>query len=399
VSTQTLPYAEISSAPQATRLGRAWWAVAARFLIHGLVISTWVSRIPFVKAALHLSDGALGFSLLGTAIGSVLGIPVCGWFVARYGSRLACIATSIGLCLSLALPAFAFSAFTLFAALFIFGAMAGSNDVAMNSQAVAVEKLHGQPTMSRFHGMFSLGGIAGASIGGLVAAHDIPVRVHFLCAMVLVALFSIWSAPLIIEAASPKSSPKPSLSLRHIPVVLLILSAIGFCIFLSEGAIADWTAIYLKQSLGAGPGLAAAGYAVFSVAMAISRFCGDAVSARLGTVWTIRVGASLAACGLTSALLVHSPYLALPGFALVGAGFSTIIPLVFAAGGRIKSVHEGAGVATVSGIGYLGFLVGPPVIGLISQFTSLRVGLAFVVLLSALAAALVGRTESSTASH
>lgn len=391
MSTQALPYSDVHLAPAATTLRRAWWAVVARFLIHGLVISTWVSRIPIVKGALHLSDGAFGFALLGTAIGSVLGIPVCGWFVARYGSRRACIATSTGLCLALALPAFAWNAATLFAALFVFGAMAGSNDVAMNSQAVAVEKLGREPTMSRFHAMFSLGGIVGASVGGLIAAHAIPVRLHFLAATLLVTLFSLWSARFIIEAPAADIASKPSLSLRRIPLVLVVLSGIGFCIFLSEGAIADWTAIYLKQVLGAGPGLAAAGYAVFSLAMAISRFCGDAVTVKLGPAWTIRAGGILAAVGLTSALLVHSPYWALPGFALVGAGFSTIIPLVFAAGGRIQSVGEGTGVATVSGIGYLGFLVGPPVIGLISQFTSLRVGLAFVVLLSALAAVLVNR--------
>ena len=394
MSTQTLPYIDVQPATSTVRLGRAWWAVAARFLIHGLVISTWVSRIPFVKGTLHLSDGAFGFALLGTAIGSVLGIPVCGWFVARYGSRRACIITSLGLCLSLLLPAFAFSRFTLFAALFVFGSMAGSNDVAMNSQAVVVEKLGGRPTMSRFHAMFSVGGIVGASIGGLVAAHSIPVRQHFLIAGAFVALFSLWSAPFITESTSPaEETTKSHLSFGRIPLALLILSVIGFCIFLSEGAIADWTAIYLKQSLGAGPGLAAAGYAVFSVAMALSRLCGDAVTTRLGALRTIRGGAILAACGLTSALLVRSPYLALPGFALVGAGFSTIIPLVFAAGGKTKSVGEGAGVATVSGIGYLGFLVGPPAIGLISQFTSLRIGLTFVVLLSVLAASLVSRAE------
>ncbi|HEY3936937.1 MAG TPA: MFS transporter [Bryobacteraceae bacterium] len=369
---------------------RAWWAVMARFLIHGLVISTWVSRIPFVKGTLHLSDGAFGFTLLGMAVGSVIGIPVCGWLVTRYGSRRACIWTSIGLCLSLVAPALAFNAVTLFAALLVFGAMAGSNDVAMNSQAVAVEKRIGTPTMSRFHAMFSVGGIAGAAAGGLLAARAVPAPLHFLVVAVLVSLFSLSTAPLLMETGSESlDRPRPRLSLRHFPITLLVLCAIGFCIFLSEGAIADWTAIYLKQVLSAGPGLAAAGYAVFSFAMAISRLGGDAVTVRLGPAWTIRAGAILAACGLTSALLVHSPYWALPGFALVGAGFSSIIPLVFAAGGRIKSIGEGAGVAAVSGLGYLGFLVGPPVIGLISQFTSLRIGLAFVVLLSVLAASLV----------
>ena len=390
MSTQALTYAELPFAPAVTEVKRAWWAVAARFLIHGLVISTWVSRIPSVKGALGLGDGAFGFALLGTAIGSVVSIPVCGWFVAKYGSRTACITTSIGLCVALIFPAFAFNEASLFAALFLFGAMAGSNDVAMNSQAVAVEKLGSRPTMSRFHAMFSLGGIAGACLGGLAAAHAVPTRGHFMVATAIVLFFSLWSSRFVMEATSEKTASTARLTLRHIPITLVVLSTIGFCIFLSEGAIADWTAVYLKQSLNAGPGLAAAGYAVFSLAMAVSRFCGDEVTVKLGPAWTIRSGGILAACGLGSALLVRSPYWALPGFALVGAGFSTIIPLVFAAGGKIKSVGAGAGVATVSGIGYLGFLVGPPVIGLISQFTSLRIGLVFVVVLSLLAASLVG---------
>jgi MFS family permease len=169
----------------------------------------------------------------------------------------------------------------------------------------------------------------------------------------------------------------------------LALSLIGFCIFLSEGAIADWTAVYLKQVLRAGPGLASSGYAVFSAAMFVFRLAGDRITVWLGRAWTIRGGALLAAAGLTIALLVPDPLWALPGFALVGAGYSSIIPLVFAAGGRLSPLNPGAGVATVSGLGYLGFLVGPPAIGLVSELSSLRIGLSLVVALSLLAAALV----------
>jgi MFS family permease len=377
--------------PLATgRMARAWWAVCSRFLIHGLVISTWVSRIPSIKAALHLNDGIFGFTLLGGAVGSVVGIPLCGWAVTRFGSRTACTWTSLGLCASLIPIAFAFNAPTLFVTLFVLGAMAGSNDVAMNAQGVAVERLMGSPTMSRFHGMFSLAGIIGAAGGGVLAARAIPVKEHFLITAVIFLAFSLFTAPQLLESRSETPAiPTPKLRLRHLPTALIALSVIGFCIFLSEGAIADWTALYLKQVLGAGPGIAAAGYAVFSAAMAIFRFFGDAITVRLGPARTIRAGGIIAACGLAWALMVHSPYWALPGFGLAGVGFSSIIPLVFAAGGRIKSVSEGAGVATVSGIGYLGFLVGPPVIGFIAQMTSLRIGLFFIVLLSATAAALV----------
>jgi MFS family permease len=384
-----LPDAESRTRQDVSRRA-IWWAVVARFLIHGLVVSTWVSRIPAVKNSLHLSDGALGLSLLGTAIGSLIAVPACGWLVDRTGSRGACIWSSIGLCLALPLPAFAVGAPTLFAALFAFGAMLGANDVAMNAQAVAVEKFLGNHTMSRFHAMFSVGGIAGASIGGLIASRGIEARWHFLAAAAVLLVFSAVTSPLLMESRPERKTPRPKLRLLRFPAVLLALSAIGFCIFLSEGAIADWTAVYLRQILRASPGIAAAGYAVFSASMAIFRLLGDAITDRLGPRWTIRGGALLAAIGLASSLLASSPIWALPGFALTGAGFSSIIPLVFAAGGRASSSGEGAGVAAVSGFGYLGFLVGPPLIGGVAQLTSLRFGLFVVVGLSAAAALLAG---------
>lgn len=398
---EVLDYPEVQTPVQdiAVNLKRAWWAVVAPFLVHGLVVSTWVSRIPSVKIALHLGDGVFGFSLFGSAIGSVIGIPLCGWYVTRYGSKRACILTSAGLCLALLLPAYAVNAWTLFAALFVFGAMLGANDVAMNSQAVIVERLMGSPTMSRFHAMFSLGGIGGAAVGGWVASRGVPVRQHFLLTMALFLTFSLATAPLLSDIRSAPAGHHARLRVRQMPVALLALCAIGFCIFLSEGAMADWTAIYLRQVLNSGPGVAAAGYAVFSAAMAIFRLCGDAITVRLGFAWTIRAGALLAACGLTSALLAPSPYWALPGFALVGAGYSSIIPLVFAAGGRIKSLGEGAGVAAVSGLGYLGFLVGPTAIGFISEISSLRAGLAFIVVLTLLAAGLVNVAARDQQAH
>jgi MFS family permease len=161
----------------------------------------------------------------------------------------------------------------------------------------------------------------------------------------------------------------------------LALCAIGFCAFLSEGAMADWIAVYLKQVLEAGQGLAAIGYAVFSVGMATFRLLGDAITARLGPARTVRTAALVAMFGLIFALSMPSPYWALPGFAAAGAGFSVIIPLVFAAGGRVPKVSRGAGIATVSGIGYLAFLFGPPSIGFLSQLTNLRYALFLVVLL------------------
>jgi MFS family permease len=380
--------AALDSPPDEALRRRAFWSTMACFLVHGLVVSTWVSRIASVKGALHLGDGSLGLALLGTAIGSVTAIPICGSLVGRYGSRRMARWTASGFCLSLGAIAFAHNGNTLFAALLLYGAMAGANDVAMNAHAVATEKLLGTPTISRFHSMFSIGGIAGAGLGAAIAGRGVPAPAHLAGAAAVILAITLAATRRLVETRSGAAHTAHA-SFRRVPGVLLALSAIGFCIFLSEGAIADWTAVYLKQILGAGEGLAPVGYAVFSAAMAVFRLTGDAITLRLGRARVIRYGGSLAAAGLTFALLVPSPYWALAGFAAAGAGFSSIIPLVFAAGGRIPGVGEGAGVATVSGLGYLGFLVGPPAIGFLSELTSLRVGLFLLVALSAAAAIMV----------
>jgi MFS family permease len=383
------------------RIRAAWWAVVARFLLHGLVVSTWVSRIPAIQSALGLTNARLGLCLLGTAVGSVVAVPVTGWLVARFGSKPVTSWSTAGFCLALAGPSFAWNGITLFCALAVFGAMAGANDVAINSQGVAVESALATPTMSRFHGMFSIGGMVGASVGGVLAARDILPRMHLSIAAAVFLLISVLTAPRLLETAHeaakrPKSGSGPQL--RRVPKVLLGLALIGFCMFLSEGAIADWSAVYLKQVLSAGPGLAAAAYAAFSVGMAICRLLGDHITARAGAVATVRGGALLAAASLSLALVASSPYWALPAFTLTGCGLAVIVPIVFGAGGRVPSVPTGAGVAMVSGSGYIGFLFGPPLIGLIAQWSSLRLALLVIVVLSLLAALLAGAVRGTTRS-
>jgi MFS family permease len=376
-------------ATRSTRgLTAAWWAVVARFLVHGLVVSTWLSRIPAIQSLLHLNNGILGLSLLGAAVGSLCSIPMCGRLVNRYGSSKVTTWTSIAFCLALMLPGLAFNAVTLFLALSIYGAAAGANDVAMNAQGVAVENAQGTPTMSRFHAMFSIGGMIGAGLGGVVAAHHIQPLPHLLGGSLVFLTITLSTAPLMSEVEEHHVGGDHRLPLRAIPPVLVALCAIGFCAFLSEGAMADWIAVYLKQILGAGQGLAAAGYAVFSAGMAIFRLLGDAITSRLGPARTVRTAALVAMFGLVFALSMPSPYWALPGFAATGAGFSVIIPLVFAAGGRVPSVSRGAGIATVSGIGYLAFLFGPPSIGFLSQLSNLRYALFLIVALMLVSAGL-----------
>jgi MFS family permease len=362
-------------------ISASWWAVVARFLLHGLVVSTWVSRIPAIQTDLGLANGTLGLCLLGTAVGSVIAVPVTGWLVTRFGSKHVTTWSTTGFCLALIAPSLAVDALTLFLTLIVYGAMAGANDVSINSQAVAVETVLGKPTMSRFHAMFSIGGMVGAGLGGVVAAHNIAPQGHLLFASLVFLAISASTGHLLLNAADHTHHEHKSRGLTKLPAVLITLTVIGFCMFLSEGAMADWIAVYLKQTLESSAGWAAAGYAFFSAGMAICRLLGDALTKQLGAVRTVRAGALLAVGGLTAALATHSVILALVGFAITGAGCSVIVPLVFAASGRVPSVPRGLGIAMVSGSGYIGFLFGPPLIGFVAQMSSLRVGLSMVVAL------------------
>ncbi len=382
---------------QTTTSNAAWWAVVSRFFLHGLIVSTWVSRIPTIQSALGLTNATLGLSLLGTAVGSVVAIPATGWLVGRIGSKRVAGLSTVGFALALVAPAFAYNGLTLFLSLILFGAMAGANDVSINAQGVALEQALDTPVMSRFHAMFSIGGMMGAAAGGLIALREVSPRPHFLVLSVVFVLAGILTAPYLFEAHDHKTEQTHSMRLRHIPLVLVVLAVIGTCMFLSEGAMADWSGVYLKQALHADHALAASAYAVFSSGMALFRLLGDGITKRLGPVRTVRAGALIAATGLTLALTSHSAMAALPGFALTGAGFSVIVPLVFAAGGRVKQIPSGFGIAMVSGSGYFGFLFGPPLIGLLAQATSLRLTLFLVVALTLVAATLANAVRPADA--
>jgi len=358
---------------------RAWWGTVVLFLVHGLVVATWISRIPAVQSALKLNNFVLGLTLLASALGAMCAIPAAGMLVGKFGSKKVSVVVSTAFCAGLVLPSLAVSSLTLAVALFVYGAVAAGMGVAMNSQAVEVEKAMQRPTMSRFHSMFSFGAMMGAAVGGAVAARGFGTVIHFLVSAAINATAVLAVSGLLLDTHDAHKNVDHRLPFRNMPRLLLALSAIGFCIFLSEGAMADWTALYLRQVLKAGQGTAAAGYSVFSGAMATMRFLGDLVTARLGPMRAVRNGSLLAAIGLGWALCMRDAAWAMPGFGVAGCGFSIIIPLVFGSAGRVKGVAAGAGIATVSGIGYLGFIIGPPAIGFLSQLMTLRGALLVVV--------------------
>ena len=366
--------------PRAARL-----AVLTLFFVNGTVLSSWVPHIPLIKERLGLGEGVLGLALLGTAVGAITAMPLAGVFIARLGSQRVMRVATVAFCLSLPLPVLAPTLPFLVIALVIFGAGNGAMDVAMNAQAVGVEKAHGGAIMSSFHAFFSVGGLAGSSLGGLLLWAGVSPAIHvllvtFVFGLVgLVALRWLW-----VDRAEDAEAGGPTFVRPTGP--LLALGVLAFFVLVGEGAVADWSAVYLRDTLGTGAGLAALGYAAFSLMMALGRFTGDRMVARFGPVPLMRSSAALAAAGLGAGLLIGRPVAAVVGFGCVGLGMSNLIPILFSAAGRTPGVNAGTAIAAVSSAGYFGFLAGPPLIGLLAELTSLPVALGLVVLFTALVA-------------
>lgn len=368
-------------------------SVAAVFLVHGILISNWLARIPAVQRELHLSSGVLGLALLGASAGAfvaILGLPP---ILVRFGSARVTTWSSFALCAVLPLPALARGGASLAAALVVYGIGAGAMDVAMNTQAVDVERAYRRPVMVTFHALFSLGGMIGSATGGLAAAHAIAPRLHLVAVGVVMAAATVMATRhLLPDDPEALAAPKVSLaSLRP----LVAFGVIAFCILFGEGAMADWAAVYLTTYTG--QGAAAAGYAVFSLTMASGRLAGDWLRVRLGSVNLVRLGSALAAAGLAGGLAVGGVAAALVGFACAGAGYSTIFPITLSAAGHRAAPASQTGVATVTGIGYMALLAGPPVIGMTAQLVTLRVALGLTVVLSLVATALAGSVSEADA--
>ena len=362
-------------------------SVSLIFLIHGLIIATWASRIPAFQTHLHLSPSILGRSLMMAAIGSVLAMPAAGWLINKLGSLRIVIASTLGFCLTLPLIAESNTVLTLSLALLFYGAMGGSMDVAMNTHAVMLEKRYQRHIMSSFHALFSLGGMAGSALGGWVASHAVLARTHFWFSGIALTAMSILAFMwLPLPSASENAEKAESGGTITWSVPLGALALLAFSIMLVEGAIADWSAIYLRTSVLTGPGLAALGYAVFSAAMAGGRLTGDYLTGKLGRAHLVCYGALLAAAGLVFALLFGNAAWALVGFTCAGAGLATIIPNTFAATGNIKGSAPGPSLAVVTTAGYIGFLAGPPLIGFVAQLSTIRSALWILVVLTGLSA-------------
>ena len=371
------------AAPRAARL-----AVMAFFFVAGASLGNWFPRIPEVQRDLALSDGELGIALFGPAVGALAAMPTTGWLIARWGSRPVTWVAALALCAALPLPTVAPGLLLLILALVAVGASNGVLDVAMNAQAVAVEHRYRRPIMTTFHGVFSVGALAGAATGGLVAGQGIDPTPHLIGVAIVCAGAVVLAAPRLLPAGVDAGGAGPAFARPS--RALAGLGIVAFCVLLGEGAVADWSAVYLRNTLDTSAELAAGGFAAFSLTMAAGRFLGDWLTARLGPVAIVRFGGALAAVGLGLALLVGRPVAGLIGFACVGAGLACAFPVVLSAAGRTPGLAAGTAIAAVATAGYSGFLVGPPLIGLAAEVAGLRVGLGLVALLGLAMVALAG---------
>jgi MFS family permease len=369
--------------------GAARVAVSAIFFINGFAFASWVPHIPTVQSRLALSTSLLGLALLGVAAGALVAMPLTGALVSRWGSRFVTLVSALLLCSLVAFPVRALDFPSLVLALVALGAANGSMDVAMNAHAVAVERRVGRTLMSSFHGLFSLGGLAGAGGSVMLLSWGMTPEAHMLGVAALGGAGVIASARFLLPASADGTGAAHAFALPRGP--LLVLGAVAFVVMMLEGAMADWSAVYLRQSLAADAGLAGAGYAGFSLAMAIGRLTGDRIVNGLGPRVLLRAGALLAAGGLGAALLLHHPVAAIVGFGCVGLGLSNLVPVLFSAAGRVSAIPAAVGIAAVSTTGYGGFLVGPPLVGLLADWTRLPAALGLLVVFLGLIVACAGR--------
>src|SRR5262245_39526359 len=366
-------------------LAAARRATSGFFLLSGVAIAAWAPMVPFAKARLDLDEAQLGLLLLCLGVGSVAAMPLAGHLSHRHGSRRVLLVTGVATCAMLPVLAVATTALAMAAALMVFGAALGAMDVAMNAHAVEVEKQHGAPLMSGFHGLFSGGALAGSLATAGLLAIDVPLvaSVSVIAAALLAIVLMQWPA-LIETSADPGAAQRSMFSLPSGRA--LLLGALCFILYLAEGAMLDWSAVFLRNERGFAIEDAGLGYAAFSVAMTAGRLLGDRITARLGPVGIAGGGAAIAAAGFVLATAVPWGAASLAGFVLVGLGASNIVPVLFSASGRIADTPPSVALATVTTLGYAGVLSGPAVIGFVAHATGLPIALGGVALLLALVA-------------
>lgn len=350
------------------------------FMFNSLLFGNWVTRIPSIKDAIGLSEAELGLALLGAPVGALCIMPFAGWIIANL--RLGKTVWSSALIHSLSLPllALADSFWALALALVFFGFTNSIMDISMNAAAAATERTLKKNIMSTCHGMWSMGAMIGSGLGSILVGVGVSTLTHLGGVALLIVLFLLFLRSGLMAYHEEKRSGDKVFALPN--KTLLLLAGMAFCIMVSEGGIADWSGVYMRDTLQANAYLTGIAYAGFSLLMAIGRLIGDAIIPRFGKKAVVSWGGFLAVAGLGSALLVGFPVFAIIGFSIAGFGYSCIVPVLFITAASEPGYSSGTGIASVTTIGYAGFLVGPPLIGFLAEAYSLSIGLTFIVFCS-----------------
>jgi MFS family permease len=349
-------------------LGRQLITIRLVYFMAGIGISAWAIAVPFAKIRFHLGDGTLGLILMASGTGGVIAMPFTGPLIAKLGSRVVLLASGILFCATLPLLSLAPSPLYLTILLFIFGGAFGAIDVAMNAQAVVIEARSGKLLMSGFHALYSLGSLT------IALSTSLLLRIGFssvTCSVIfdVMAFAILTQIPRLLPREDDLPADGPAFALPNRATVILGLCC--FACFLTEGAVTDWSTIFLRFSRASPIATATLGYAGFSVMMVIARLTGDRIAARAGKEVVMRGGALIAAAGLLVCVLIHNTAIDVAGFAMVGIGTGNIAPLLFGAAARVPGMQANLSVPAVVSLGYIGFLTGPVVIGLVAHASSL----------------------------
>ena len=377
---------------KASYLNRIRWGVAMFYFSMGLCFATWASRIPTIKTALHLGEGALGTILFALPVGQLTMMFFSGKLVTRFGSNRILPFSIFMYAFSLTNLGLAQNAWQLGLGLFVFGIFANLTNISVNTQGVYTEGLFKRTIMSSFHGMWSLAGFTGALIGIGMLALELNTYSHFLIVATIMFFLVAFNFKFLIKAKQSVLHQKKKI-FRKPDRSLTLLGVIGFCSMASEGVMFDWSGVYFKEIIKVPGALAVLGYTSFMIMMASGRFLGDGLINKFGRIRVMQISGIMISSGLFIA--VFFPFL-IPStiaFMFVGLGVSTIVPTLYSIAGKHPTIPTGEALTAVSGVSFLGFLMGPPVIGYIAELSSLRFSFAFIGIFGFVIALMVPRIK------
>lgn len=336
----------------------------------GICFASWASRIPDIKLQLGLSDAGLGAVLLALPSGLMLSLPISGWAVTRFSSKTMVTIAAVGYPLTLILIGAITQTWQLAAVLFVFGIFGNLYNISANTQAVGVETLYQRSIMATFHGIWSLAGFAGAAIGTFLIAQGIAPLHHFMIVCICCLIVVLLAQGYILPNDGTQAGKQPLFAKPD--AAILKLGLIAFGCLVCEGTMFDWSGVYFQKVVEAPKEWVTLGYTTFMATMATGRFLGDRLVTRFGIQRMLQSSGIIISCGLAVAVIFPTMIPATIGFFLVGLGVSSVVPLVYSAAGKSKTMSPGVALAAVSTIGFLGFLIGPPLIGFIAELAGLR---------------------------